>query len=93
MSTQGGFWRPGPYVELGRDYTYPEARAHLKQTVIAEPDGSVDVYRVWNKVYTRPEIVQLLEDAGFAVEGVWESLSGSELRDDSPTLAVIARKK
>jgi len=88
----GGFWRPGPYLELTRHFRYPEAPAKLEQTLIVEPDGRVSVYRIWEHLYTPEAIAAVLEAQGFRVDGIWSDLTGTTYDPTSPTLGVLARR-
>ncbi len=88
----GGFWRPGPYLELTRTYQYPDTATDVRQTIIVEPDGRATAYRIWNQAYTPASISALLMAHGFRVRGVWEDLHGTPLTADAPTLGVLAER-
>lgn len=88
----GGFWKPGPYLELTQHFDYPKAAAQLRQTLIVEANGRVSLYRIWDRLYTPASITAILEAQGFQVEGLWEDLTGAPLRAESPSLGVVARK-
>ena len=88
----GGFWRPGPYLELTRYHRYP-GDVDLRQTVIFEPGCPPVVYRIWNQAYTPTTIAAALDRAGLALESLWADLGGAPARPGDPALGVIARKR
>jgi SAM-dependent methyltransferase len=89
----GGFWRPGPYLELTRHFDYPEESVQLRQAVIVEPDGRVVAYRVWNRSYTPESIGEALARAGLRVESVWTELAGEPYTPETSGMGVVARKR
>lgn len=88
----GGFWKPGPYLELAQWHHYPEAAAYLQQELILEQDGTVSLYRIWDRAYTPESVTAMLEAQGFRVESLWADLTGTPLEPESPELGVVARK-
>lgn len=90
--SEGGFWKPGPYLELTRHFTYPEAEARVQQTIIIQEDGALSLYRIWDRSYSPETVTAMLETQGFRVESLWADLTGRPLEDDSPALGVVARK-
>jgi SAM-dependent methyltransferase len=88
----GGFWKPGPYLELTRSFHYPEADAHLRQTLILEEGGTTSLYRIWDHSYTPESITAVLEAQGFRVESLWADLTGTPLEEGAPALGVVARR-
>lgn len=89
---EGGFWRPGPYVEFRQTLVYPEADANLSQYLILEPDGRVTPYHIWNRCFSPQTISALLAASGFRVEGTVGDLTGAPWDASSPLLGVVARK-
>lgn len=87
----GGFWKPGPYLELTRYFQYPETSAELRQTVVVEADGRASVYRIWNHRYTVGSSTRALEAQGLRVESVWGDLMGQPYAAGSEALGVVAR--
>ncbi len=93
QARQGGFWRPGPHVVLTDVFTYPANHAELDQYIVIQNDGAYSIYRVWHRYYDRAEICEVVERAGFEVEGVWADLAGRPVAGSGDEgLAVIARK-
>jgi hypothetical protein len=89
---ESGFWRPNPYLELTRHFSYPEAGVHLRQTLVVDPDRRITAYRFWDRSYSPRTITQVLECSGFRVENLCADLAGTPYRPDSPAFAVCARK-
>lgn len=89
---EGGFWRPGPYVELRQTLVYPDADASLSQYLILEPGGEVTPYHIWNRCFSPETLNALLTASGFCVEGTFGDLTGGSWDASSPLLGVVARK-
>lgn len=85
----GGFWRPGPHLEVQRRLKYGDA-ATLEQIVIADRDGAT-AYHLWNTYFTPEMLGAELAAAGFDTLAFTGDAAGSPVFDDDPTLAVIAR--
>ncbi|NLT42424.1 MAG: class I SAM-dependent methyltransferase [Anaerolineae bacterium] len=90
--SNGGFWKPRPYLELTQYYDYPEAAAHVRQVLIIDGTGAVSRYRIWDRSYSPESVTQMLAAQGFRVEGLWEDLTGTPLREESSSLGVVARR-
>jgi SAM-dependent methyltransferase len=88
-----GFWSNSPYLELTREFEYPEASADCQQTLILTQSGEVRVYRIWSRSYTVESITAALATRGLAVESVWSDLTGQPHTPESETLGVVARKR
>lgn len=86
----GGFWRPGPYLELTRTFLYAETATDVRQTLIIDQDGRTAVYRIWNQAYTPETIAKVLAAQGFGIRGLWSDLAGAPYEPGSSSLAVVA---
>jgi SAM-dependent methyltransferase len=86
----GGFWRPGPYLELTRTFLYADTATDLRQTLIIEPDGRTTVYRIWNQTYTPETIASVLAAQSFEVRDLWSDLAGTTRETNSSSLGVVA---
>jgi SAM-dependent methyltransferase len=89
---ESGFWRDEPYLELTREFDFPEASADCQQTLVLTASGEVRAYRIWSRSYTPESIASALGARGFAVESVWSDLTGQPYVPESETLGVVARK-
>ena len=90
-ASDGGFWRPGPHLELTRHFDYPEADAHLCQTIILDQSGTASVYRIWDRAYTPATLAPILAATGFAIESVNGDLVGTPFDEMTPTMGIVAR--
>lgn len=88
-ASDGGFWRPGPHLELTRHFDYPEADAHLRQTIILDQRGTASVYRIWDRAYTPATLAPILAAAGLALESVRGDLVGTAFDESSSTTVGI----
>ena len=89
---ESGFWSGAAYLELTREFEYPEASADCQQTLILTASGEVRVYRIWSRSYSVESITAALGAQGLAVESVWSDLTGQPYASESATLGVVARK-
>jgi SAM-dependent methyltransferase len=88
----GGFWRPGPHLVITTAYRYGQD-VDLEQHAVVEPQGTVTVYRVWDRAYGLGDLRRLLGRHGLVLEAAWSDLDGTPWRRDSPVLAVVARRR
>jgi hypothetical protein len=89
-SAASGFWRPHPYVVLQAGYSYPED-VWCDQYLVVDEAG-VTAYRMWFRDYTPETLAPVLERAGFMVEHLMGSLTGTPYEGGSEWIAVIAYK-
>ena len=87
----GGFWRPGPYLELYHFFDYPEHDAALEQYIIIEDGGWARVYRNWIHYYSPETISAVLNAQDFEVMGVYGDLAGTPYTPESGWVGVVAR--
>jgi SAM-dependent methyltransferase len=87
-----GFWKQGPHLVLEQGFDYPEQAIYLDQYVVVEADGTLSVYRNWFQDYTRETITAELEVGGFAVQGVWNDLTGTPYAEGGEWIGVVAQK-
>jgi SAM-dependent methyltransferase len=85
----GGLWRPGPHLVITDRYDYP-GDVTCRQFVVADDDG-IEVYRMWFHDYVPATLTPVLAAAGFDVQDVWGSLTGTGHDPDSDWFAVLAR--
>jgi hypothetical protein len=89
---ESGFYSDAPYLELTKEFEYPEADADCQQTIIFTASGAVRVYRIWSRSYSVESITAALGEHGLAVESVWSDLTGQPNTPESPALGIVARK-
>jgi SAM-dependent methyltransferase len=88
----GGFWKPGPYLELTQHFCYPESNARVRQTIVVDVNGRLSCYRIWEHWYSRETVTVVLAKAGFVMESIWSDLTGRPFEPSSPSLGVVARR-
>ena len=66
---EGGFWRQDLYAVLEKSKRYESVGAGLYCATVIWEDG-VKEYRVWDKRYSKAELKQVLQNAGFDVLSV-----------------------
>lgn len=92
-AVEAGFWKPTPHLVLEEGFDYPEEAIYLDQAIVIENDGKVSVYRNWFQDYSRESITRELEVGGFAVQSVWNDLTGTPDTEDAEWIGVIAQKE
>ncbi|HIW75265.1 MULTISPECIES: SAM-dependent methyltransferase [Gordonibacter] len=85
----GGFWRPGPYLEMQHRLKYEDV-ATLEQIVVADCDGA-SAYHLWNTYFTPEMLSAELAAAGFDTLVFAGDVAGASASSDSQTLAVVAQ--
>jgi len=88
----GGFWHPKKHVVLEQGIDYPENDIWLNQYIVIDEEGGVKTYRVWFHDYSLQTITEVLNDNGFQIEYVWNSLTGQEYSCGGDWIAIAARK-
>ncbi|HOM03421.1 MAG TPA: methyltransferase domain-containing protein [Acetivibrio sp.] len=89
INTDGGFWKPNPYMELFESFEYEE-NVVLSQHTIIEENGKVSIYRLWDKHYAPEELQEIMIKNGFRIKEVFSDFTGKEYTDDSESIAIIA---
>lgn len=90
--SQGGFWRPAEHLVIDTTFRYGRD-LDLAQTAVVDTDGTITVYRVWDRAYGLRDLRRLLRRHGLVVDRAWSDLAGEPWRRGSPTLAVAARRR
>jgi SAM-dependent methyltransferase len=88
----GGFWKPGPYLELEQLFDYTDAQVYLRRSLVVEENGDVSDYRIWTHLYTADSMEPVLRRAGFELLEVWGDLAGAPREAGSEWLGFLARK-
>jgi SAM-dependent methyltransferase len=86
----GGFWAPGPYVEVRSVFTYEDRALVLVRHDIVEPDRHWTVLD-WAQHFDPSTLTAELETAGFRVEAIMGDVAGAPYEPSGETLAVVAR--
>jgi SAM-dependent methyltransferase len=91
-SPQGGFWAPGPYVEVHAVVTYDEQALVLERYDIVEPERTWTVFD-WAQHFDPTALSEELTAAGFRVDAVLGDVVGARSDPAGETIAVIARRE
>jgi len=91
-AVESGFWKPGPHLVLEEGFDYPEQSIFLDQAIVVEENGKISVYRNWFQDYDRATIIAELEQAGFAVQSIWNDLLGTPFTDDTEWIGLVAQR-
>jgi SAM-dependent methyltransferase len=86
----GGFWAPGPYVEVRSVFVYEDRSLVLARHDIVEPDRHWTVLD-WAQHFDPSALTAELETAGLRVEAILGDVAGASYEPSGETLAVVAR--
>lgn len=92
VNEAGGFWRPGPHVEILTAHSYEHPRTEGRQYAIIGEDGTADIIRICIRLFGLEEIVNLLNKHNFTAEKVYKNLTGDPPGERPDTYAIFARK-
>ena len=91
-AVESGFWKPDPHLVLEEGFDYPEQSIFLDQAIVVEENGKISVYRNWFQDYDRATIIAELEQAGFAVQSIWNDLLGTPFTNDTEWIGLVAQR-
>ncbi|WP_303872049.1 bifunctional 2-polyprenyl-6-hydroxyphenol methylase/3-demethylubiquinol 3-O-methyltransferase UbiG [Acetobacterium wieringae] len=81
--SEGGFWKPDPYICLSKNFHFKEKKATLDQHLVIGEDDFYKLYRFWNHYFNQEDIEKLFIPNGFSkVESFKNILTGSEPYND-----------
>jgi SAM-dependent methyltransferase len=86
-----GFWSEKPYLALNQNFHYPEEDTYLDQIIVIT-DEELKVYRIFDHVYSKDTLNNLIEKFGFKNQVFYSDITGKEFKDDSDTIAVVVMK-
>jgi SAM-dependent methyltransferase len=92
-AVETGFWKPGPHLVLEDGFDYPEQSIFLDQAIVIEDNGKVSVYRNWFQDFSRETITAELVAGGFAVQSVWNDLTGTPFVEDTEWIGIVAKNE
>lgn len=76
--SEGGFWKPTPYVCLSKSFHFKENKATLDQHLVIGEDDSFQLYRFWNHYFDQEDVEKIFRPIGFSkVESIKNLLNGS----------------
>jgi len=91
MNQLNGFWAPEKYYGFVNMFTYEEEKVTLDKYTIIEKDNTRVIHN-WLQYFDRDSLQQELKDNGFDVKNFYSDVAGIPFSEDSPDMAVIAKK-
>ena len=88
---ESGFLRPHPHTVINKTWLYQEEKASCDVSVVI--DDEVTRYITYDTYFTPERITSELEEAGFSVDVILNSLDGTQYDGNDVQLAVIASKR
>lgn len=92
VSEGDGFWSPQPYIEIANTYLYENPKTMGQQYTIITEDGNTDVIRLYTRLFSKKELIDLLNQCGFEVVKIYKNLKGDPQKEGSETFGVFAKK-
>ncbi len=90
--SEGGFWSEKAHVCLNSFYRYDESNTRLEQTVVITED-SIECYNIWDHVFTKTELEEDLQKAGFSTVDFYGDVAGEVYTPNGNTMCAVARKE
>ncbi len=87
----GGFWSKDEYLLLSQTFHYPENKAFAYQYNLLTSEESKH-FIVWDRYYSKTEITEVLQNAGFRKVSIHENILGSNNFTSGSEMFVIAEK-
>lgn len=86
-----GFWRPNEHMVLEGTYLY-EGHIALRQYVIVT-NNDYTPYYLWDTYFTREDLVEEVEKAGFRVCEIYSDVAGTPYDESSDTMVILLEKR
>jgi hypothetical protein len=81
--SEGGFWKPTPYICLSKNYHFSETKATLEEHIVIDNEGSYKLYRFWNHYFNQEDVEKMFEQIGFSkVKSINNVVNGSGIYND-----------
>lgn len=91
--SEGGFWKPTPYICLSENFHFEENKATLEQHVVIGDDDSFQLYRFWNHYFNQEDVEEIFRPIGFLkVDNIKNLLIGSGPYNDFGVVFYIVSK-
>ena len=85
----GGFFNSNPHVLLNSTFLYEEKRTKCEQHIIITEQGAKSV-NLWQHTFTKEDLANELNDAGFGVKGFYGNITGETFSDEGKEMCIIA---
>ncbi len=90
--SEGGFWSEKAHICLNSFYRYDDRSTMLEQTVVITED-SIECYNIWDHVFTKEELQEDLQKAGFTRVDFYGDVAGAVYKPDGNLMCAVAKKK
>lgn len=90
VEENGGFWNPQSHICLARHLIY-ENQVRLDETIVIT-ENAYQVYRIWDKAFTKETIKEELEEAGFTDVDIYGDVAGTLYQENSKTMCLVAKR-
>jgi len=90
--TANGFWSARPHLCLRSFYRYEESNTFLNQYLVATEDN-INCYNIWEHTFTKDELIQDLNSAGFMIQGIYNDIAGSLPAPGGTQMCIVAENQ
>ncbi len=63
--SEGGFWKPTPYIHLGESFLFESEKVILSQHIVSDDSGDCETYRFWTHYFSEDDIAEIISNVGF----------------------------
>ena len=92
FSNGGGFFHPQPHLCLSSFFLYEESRIFCDRHIIITEQG-VESINIWEHTFTKDELAQNLNAAGFGIKSLHGNIAGAEYHNNGKEICVVAQKE
>jgi len=86
-----GFWKPDTSLVLKAHLLYSD-NITLDQYLVVDKEDKVNVYRIWNRYYSKEAITKELKKAGFKNIKIYSDVAGKAYDDEADTMCIVVEK-
>ena len=87
--SEGGFWSPGPHHVFTSSFKYEPECLLCSKYVIVERSREFEIY-TWSQCYSVESLKEVFEENGLKILQCLSDVSGTPLKEESPTIAIVA---
>lgn len=93
FTDDAGLWGDSPFLHLGERIWDEETRASIERYHIVDLEtGQLNEYAIYDQTYPAEEIVQMMQQAGFASVDVYAGWDGLDLYDATEWVVYVASR-
>lgn len=90
-SKTSGFFKDSPHVCMESTIIYDD-NIRMDQYIIIDDHDKVDVIRVWDRSFTKEQLLLETESQGFVLDGFYENVAGDSFNENSKSLCFVLKK-